>query len=316
MRRPGLAMAAAALCLAAGPVHAQNFFERLFGITPSRPGPPPVLYPTVPPSESLPQDEAPRRPAPPPVQARPGSIRAPSDDSVIGRDLKQNGSNGTLRIERTGRGDLKARLVLAGRRAAQSVETCTVELGGAEGVALISQGRPDGAGRYQVQDPTCPLQLDLLDEAVLVKGPADICVFQAASCQSDPSGVWGPEPAQLLGRVKDYESQRASADRIVRDNYKVMTQRARPEGVRPIVAEQAAFSADREMMCQNYAREGTTSFCNAKFTEARALALATRLGVTTTASTGSSESRARRRASDPYSLPSSDELMQRPSDDE
>lgn len=315
MRRPGLAMVAMALCLAAGPVHAQNFFERLFGITPSRPTPPPVLYPSAPPSDSLPQEEAPRRAAPSPVQARPTSIRAPSDDSVIGRDLKQNGSNGTLRIERTGRGDLKARLVLAGRRAAQSVETCTVQLGGADGVPLVSQGRPDGTARYQVQDPTCPLQLDFLDEAVLVKGPADICVFQTASCQSDPSGVWGPEPAQLLGRVKDYESQRASADRIVRENYKVMTQRARPEGVRPIVAEQAAFSADREMMCQNYSREGTTSFCNAKFTEARALALATRLGVTTTASTGSSEPRSRRRT-DPYGLPTSDELMQKPSDDD
>ena len=152
---------------------------------------------------------------------------------------------------------------------------------------------------------------------MLVKGPTDICVFQSAECQADPSGMWGPEPSQLMGRVRDFESMRASADRAVRENYKVMTQRAKPEGIRPIVAEQAAFSADRETMCRSYAREGTTSFCNAKFTEARALSLGTRLGVTSTGSTQSAETRPRRRQSDPYGIPPTDELMQRrPVDDD
>ena len=103
----------------------------------------------------------------------------------------------------------------------------------------------------------------------------------------------------------------------MRDNYKVLTQRAKPEGVRPVVAEQAAFSADREMVCRSYAREGSTNFCNAKYSEARALALGTRLGIGATASAQAAESRPRRRSSqpDPYALPSTDELMQRPRSD-
>ncbi|GJE44933.1 hypothetical protein AEGHOMDF_4126 [Methylobacterium soli] len=65
----------------------------------------------------------------------------------------------------------------------------------------------------------------------------------------------------------------------MRDNYKLMTQRARREDVRPIVTEQAAFSSDREQVCRTYAREGAHGFCHLRFSEARALALATRLGV-------------------------------------
>ena len=314
MKRFGPAFLVAALSLAAADAQAQNFFERLFGIAPSRPQPPPVYQqPTRAPPPEMPFDDAPRRaaPAPAPAVARPVAVRVPTEDAVLGRDLKQNGSNGSLKIERTARGDLRLRLSLVGRRSAQSAETCTVPLTGPEGAALVSQGRPEGIPRYQLQDPTCPLQLDVLDEAVLVKGPADICVFQNVACQADPSGLWGPEPGQLLPRARDFEQARGSADKAVRENYKVMTQRARPEAVRAVVAEQAAFSADREMLCRSYAREGATSFCNARFTEARAVSLATRLGVGTT--TASSENRPRRgrQPGDSPDLPPSDELMQR-----
>ena len=49
--------------------------------------------------------------------------------------------------------------------------------------------------------------------------------------------------------------------------------------MRPVVAEQAAFSADRETMCRSYRREAAHGFCNARFTEGRAVVLAARLGV-------------------------------------
>jgi hypothetical protein len=231
---------------------------------------------------------------------------------VVGRDLKQNGSSGSLRIERSGRGDLRVKMSVIGRKSAQSIETCTIPLAAGEGAPLVSQGRPEGVPRYQLQDPTCPLQLDVLDEAVLVKGPAEACVFQAVGCQADPSGLWGPEPGQLIARARDFEQARAAADKSVRENYKVLAQRARPENARPIVAEQAAFSSDREMVCRSYAREAATSFCNARFTEARALSVATRLGIAQPASTASAEPRPRRRQQpDPYALPSSDEILQR-----
>jgi hypothetical protein len=318
MRRISLALSVAALTATAGGAQAQNIFELLFGIRPARPPEQQPAYRRPPPEAPPPDasyDEPRRATAPaPPAMPRVGSVKAPSEDSVIGRDLKQNGSNGSLRIERTARGDLRAKLTLVGRKAPQSVETCSIPFAAGEGAPLVAQGRPEGALRYQLQDPTCPLQLEFLDEAVMVKGPAETCTFQSVSCQADPSGMWGPEPAQLLPKVRDYEAMRAAADRIVRDNYKVLASRARPENARPIIAEQAAFSSDREMMCRSYAREGTTSFCNAKFTEARALSLATRLGVNV--STASAEPRVRRRpTNDPYSLPPSDELMQRQPED-
>lgn len=259
----------------------------------------------------MPSDEAPRRAAPAaPAAPKPIAVRAPSEDSVLGRDLKQNGSTGSLKLERTQRGDVRLRLSVVGRKSAQSAETCTVAFGGGEPVPLVSQGRPEGAPRYQLQDPTCPLQLDVLDEAVLVKSQSETCTFQSGACQADPGGMWGPEPSQVLARARDFEQIRGSTDKAVRENYKVLAQRARPEAVRPIVAEQAAFSSDREMVCRSYARESSTSFCNAKYTEARALSLAARLGLSLTAS-NETRSRRSRAASGPEGLPPTEEIMQR-----
>jgi hypothetical protein len=80
-----------------------------------------------------------------------------------------------------------------------------------------------------------------------------------------------------------------------------MTQRAKGQDVRPIVTEQAAFSSDREQTCRTYAREGAHGFCNLRFTEGRALALATRLGVNTAtaAPTASAAPRPRRKSPSP-----------------
>jgi hypothetical protein len=317
MTRPRLPLLVAALCLAASGASAQNFFERLFGLTPSRPEPPPVQRqaPQAPPPEGLGDDNA-RKAALPPAPAKPVAIRAPSEDTVVGRELKQNGATGSLRIERTGTSDYRVRLTLLGRRAADSPETCPITFGDSGSVPLVYQGRPEGMQRFQLADPTCPMQFDLLDEAVLVKGPeSGMCVFQALNCQADPSGMWGPEPAALIPRARDFESIRASADKAARDNYKVLTQRASPQAVRPIVAEQAAFSADREQVCRSYVREGTHGFCNARFSEGRALSLGTRLGLTpgATAAIDPPVQRARRSrpldSDDPYSLPSSDQLL-------
>lgn len=319
MTRLRLPILLGAILLAGSPAQAQGFFERLFGITPDRPTAPPA-YQAPPAGEALPGDE--RRSAPP-AQARPVALRIPNDDSVIGRELKQNGSTGSMRIERTGRSDLRARLTFAGRRSAQSVETCSITMGGTEGAVLVQQGRPDGLQRYQIEDAasTCPLQLDILDEAVLVKPKGDSCLIQTPTCQADASGMWGPEPTQLVAKARDYEAARGTADKAVRDNYKVLVQRARPEGVRPIVAEQASFSSEREVVCRTYAREGSHSFCNARYSEARAISLAQRLGVSVasnlTAPSGPTPAEYRvRRRNDPYALPSTDELVQRsPLDD-
>lgn len=309
MRRLQLGFLVLAIAATAGDAQAQGFFERLFGLAPD-----PAPRQQSAPSEGAPEEPQ-RRPAPPPVQARPTSMRVPTEDGLIGREIKQNGAAGSLRLERTGSSDLRARLTVVGRRSAAPTQSCSVSFGGAQGVRLTFLGRPDGAQSYKLEESGCALQLDILDEAVLIKRSGEVCHVQSAGCTVDAAGLWGPDPSQLVPRARDYEAARGVADKGVRENFKALVQRARPENVRPIVSEQASFSADREMVCRAYAREPSHSFCNARYSEARLMSLANRLGVTvasaqgpTTAAAMPAEPRMRRR-SDPYGIPDTDDLV-------
>ena len=91
--------------------------------------------------------------------------------------------------------------------------------------------------------------------------------------------MWGPDPASLLPKAREIEEARGPADQAVRENYKALAHKVGPQAMRPVVAEQAAFSADRETLCRSYRREGAHGFCNARFTEGRAVVLAARLGI-------------------------------------
>ncbi len=294
MHAPLRPLAAAALVLGAllpGPAQAQNFFEQLFGI--GRAAPPPVPPASVPgrglpgdgtPGGSLPEGAAPETPRVAPTPPKPVVIRAPSEDGVLGQDLLLNGLSGNLKLERAG-GALTARMTVPGTKISQPTETCTVPVAGGAGVALAEKGRPEGTQRLEMPAGECVLRLDLLDGSVLVTpaGEGEQCTFKVADCSASPKGLWGPGPSGLLPRAAEFDAGRGSADRAVRENYKVMTSRVRGPDVRPIVTEQAAFSADRETLCRGYAREGTHGFCHLRVTEARALSLAARLGQTITA---------------------------------
>jgi hypothetical protein len=276
------ATAFVAAFLVPGPVRAQNFFEQLFGI--GRAAPPPVPPAPVPgPTPGAPgglaPEGVPEAPRPAPAPPKPVVIRAPSEDSVLGQDLLLNGLSGSLKVERAA-GGLTARMAIPGTKISQPAETCTVPLGNGAPVTLADKGRPEGAQRFEMAAGDCPLRLDLLDGSVLVtpSGEGEQCTFKAADCSASPKGLWGPGPAGLLPRSAEFDSGRGSADRAVRENYKVMTSRVRGSDVRPIVTEQAAFSADREQLCRGYAREGAHGYCHLRFTEARALSLAARLG--------------------------------------
>ncbi|MCJ2065642.1 hypothetical protein MKK63_23445 [Methylobacterium sp. J-088] len=296
-----LAVAAPAL-LAAPPAQAQNFFERLFGIKPERPPVPPRGLPEAPPAP-LPggggepgQAPAPETPRAPPAPARPVVLKAPSEEGVIGQDLQLNGMSGSLKLERTGTA-VTARITLPGTKISQPAESCTVPLGAGSPVTLNPEGKPEGVPRYEAAGAECPLRLDVTEGGILVStlGSGPVCTFSAADCATTPTGLWGPAPATLLPRASEFDTARGAADKAVRDNYKLMTQRARREDVRPIVTEQAAFSADREQFCRSYAREGTHGFCHLRFTENRALALATRLGANTAVPTATAAPRSRPR---------------------
>jgi hypothetical protein len=216
---------------------------------------------------------APAAPAPP----KPVPAKAISDASVLGRQLKLNGQDGSLRLERSGRDEWRARISLVGTRISRPGEACTIEP--SETLPVTLRGRPDGLLRYEIDVPSCPIAASLLDGALWVREPAGLCVIEASDCRLNPRGVWGPEPAALVPLARTIETDRGAADRAVRENYKILAQRAGPGEMRAIVSEQASFSADRETVCRNYRGEAAHGFCNARFTEGRAAQLAARLGI-------------------------------------
>lgn len=307
---------ALALAGSGGSAQAQNLFEMLFGPAPSRRAPPPpqpippgnvgrsVGYPPPQGPGGLPEgvEPSPRAPAPP-MPSKPVLLSVPSDDSIVGRDLKLNGTGGNLRIERAGAGTMRAVATFAGSKISNPAESCTIALSGGQPVTLVSEGRPDNLARFRTDAALCPVTFDVLDGAVLVDAKIPVCEIAESDCKAELGGLWGPDPASLIPRAKDFEQQRGTADRAVRENYKALTQRAQPQAIRPIVSEQAAFSAEREQVCRNYAREGTHGFCNARFTEGRALVLASRLGMAIAGAATSNARRSGRRSSPIAELP-------------
>lgn len=298
---------AALLAASTGAAPAQNFFEELFGI--GRAARPPVPPRNVPgpgpgaPPPGLPAPGDPNAPLDPnaenrpaaPAPLRPVVLKAPGEESVVGQDFSLNGLAGSLRLERSGNA-MTARVTLPGSKVSQPVESCKVPLAGGQPIALTSEGRPEGIPRYEAAGAECPLRFEIWDGAVMVTplGGNPVCTFSAADCATTPSGVWGPAAAGLIPRSGEFDTGRGVADKAVRDNYKVMTQRARREDVRAIVTEQAAFSSDREQVCRTYAREGAHGFCHLRFSEVRAVVLANRLGAGSAAPTAAATPRPRR----------------------
>ncbi|SFL34554.1 hypothetical protein [Methylorubrum salsuginis] len=275
---------------------AQNFFEELFGIgkaakppAPPRnvPVQPPAPVPGEPGAPALPGEGAETRPSAPPVPRQPVVLKVPAEDNVVGQDLLLNGLTGSLKIEKAG-GAYTALMTLPGTKVSQPTETCSVKLNAGKPVTLTAEGRSQGVSRFSANAAECPLKLDVLDGSVLATPLGDkVCTFTAQDCATTPSGLWGPGAAALIPQAGEFDTARGVADRAVRDNFKLMTQRSRGQDVRPIVQEQAAFSSDREQACRTYAREGAHGYCHLRYTEARAIALATRLGANTASPTAS-----------------------------
>ena len=288
----GLLVALAGLTgMSVAPARAQSFFEELFGIgRAARPPQPPRNVPVQPPQPvepgtpiaPLPGEGAETRSSVPAQPRQPVVLRVPAEDNVAGQTLLLNGLNGSLKIERSGAA-YTALVSLPGTKISQPTESCTVKLAEGRPVSLAAEGRAQGVSRFSVASAECPLRFEILDGSVLAtplgSGPA--CTFTAADCETTPSGLWGPNAAALMPQAGEFDTARGVADKAVRDNYKVMTQRARGSDIRPIVQEQAAFSSDREQACRTYAREGAHGYCHLRFTEARAIALAARLGANT-----------------------------------
>lgn len=197
----------------------------------------------------------------------------------MGRTLLRNGATGSsLRIEREGRNVYRARALFEGRAISDPAQSCAIDMGSQGALGLDAKGEPEGLPRFAFQAPACPIEFDVMEGAILVVSPRPACEFTAADCRVEVTGLWGPEPRALISRAKEMETARARADSAVREGYRALVSRAGPGQTRPIVAEQAGFSSERETVCRDYAGEGQHGFCHTRFTEGRAVSLRARAG--------------------------------------
>jgi len=220
---------------------------------------------------------APAAPAAPRAPSMP-AIKVAGEDAVLGRVLRRNGGFGEAVFEKTATGyGLKLRA--EGFQASNLVEPCAISFGDAA-LPVTALGRPAGVPRYKLEASICPIVFDVLDGALLVIEPTTPCVVEAAQCRIEPRGLWGPDSRTLPARAKEIETARGIAERAVREGYKVLTAKADAVEQRGIAREQAGFSAERELTCREFQREGQLGFCGARVTEAKAASIRARLGIT------------------------------------
>ncbi len=243
-------------------------------------------------------------PASSPAAPRPATmpaIKVAGEDAILGRVLRRNGGFGEARFEKTETG-YGLKLNATGFQIGNLTEPCAISFGEAA-LPVTEKGRPAGVPRYQLEAPACPIVFDVLDGAFLVVEPTQPCMIEAAACRIDPRGLWGPDSRTLAARAKEIESARAAAERAVREGYRVLTARADAVEQRGIAREQAGFSAERELICRDFQREGQLGFCGARITEARAASIRSRLGITSEAKPVTPRPRPRRPAEQPAPLP-------------
>lgn len=226
--------------------------------------------------QSAPPGTGPAVPAAPRPATMP-AIRIAGEDAILGRVLRRNGGFGEAAFEKTATG-FGLKLRAEGFQTANLTEPCAISFG-ETALPVTAMGRPAGVPRYKLEASICPIVFDVLDGAFLVVEPAQPCVVEAAACRIDPRGLWGPDSRTLQSRAKEIETARGAAEKAVREGFRVLTQRADGVEQRAIAREQAGFSAERELICRDFQREGQFGFCGARITEAKAAAIRARLGI-------------------------------------
>lgn len=227
------------------------------------------------------QQAAPSQPGAPAQPRGPGmpAIKVAGEEAILGKTLHRNGNHGEATFTKTATG-YGMKLSLDGFQSANLVEPCSVSFGD-EPVPVTALGRPAGVPRYRLEAPICPIVFEVLESSFLVVEPNEPCIVEAAQCRIDPRGLWGPDARTVAAQAREIERARGAAERAVREGYRTLTAKSDPVEQRSIAREQAGFSAEREMTCRDFQREGQLGFCAARITEARAAYLRARLGLST-----------------------------------
>jgi hypothetical protein len=238
-----------------------------------------LMLPGATPAESAPADAAAKPDKPKRhlrhAAARPASV-AVDPATALGRVLRLNGRNGELRLERGDDGALKVvKYSLLGEVVSTPAQPCRIDIVADEPIVATAKGEPDGLARYSAAIPACPLSFDLVSDGVLVPAQTDACVFAAADCQASPSGLWGPEPAELDKDPKAVSRARDAADRAIQDSLREMEKRD-SDAAASLAREQNDFSAERDEICRDYASEPRLGFCASRLAQSRAALLAKR----------------------------------------
>jgi len=212
-----------------------------------------------------------------PAKPKPAGPTPPSEETIFGRELAQDGNAGAILFQRAMDKEIAiTKLSLAGETISHPGEPCQVEIVADTPIPASFVGRPKGTLRYLADIPACPFSIDVLDGAILIGRSPPSCDFNAADCRVSPAGLWGP-----LGRdfgpdqVKSFERERSQAEKAVRLEFRSLMKEAGKdrEAVKKIAGEQAGFSSERVETCRHYSGEDVHGFCALRITQARALAL-------------------------------------------
>ncbi len=220
--------------------------------------------------------------APPPPGAQQPDKSTPdfasSAAAVVGRPLRLDGNQGQLLFSARGKLLRIDKFSLAGEVISDPSRKCLIEIVGKAPIETKSLGRPDGLERYEAEIPACPFSFDLLDGAVLAPAQNAACVFQAADCQASPSGLWGPDGANLEGDAKSIERQRALAETAAAGFLHTLETRlkGRPEA-KDLAREQSDFAARRDDVCRDYEKEAVHGYCASRMAQSRAALLKARV---------------------------------------
>lgn len=206
-------------------------------------------------------------------------VKPPSEDSIVGKPLTQDGSRSAIEFHRNGGAVQVSRLTLSGDRLSRSGESCRIDVAGAP-LALKPVDSENGLHRYQVDFPACPFSFEILDGAVLASNEGKACELKQADCRSDPAGLWGMAQTEFdPKKSKDMLGARARVEKTVRANFHALFDRYKKD--KPLrdvlVRDQAGFSSLREEICRSYANESDYGYCALRITEARAVTLAAQI---------------------------------------
>jgi len=215
--------------------------------------------------------------AKPKAKPRPKATLDAKIESVLGQTLKLNGASGAMVIAKHGDAFTVDTLTLQGESTTDSGAPCTIDVRGDAPIALKSMGKIDGLAHYSIDFPACPLEFDLLDRATLVPQQPSACIFQAAACQANPGGLWGPDAASLESSAKEIAAKRQKADAVLSASVNALMKRNKGKDAAKISSDEEAFAGQREEICKDYDGEATLGFCGSRLTMAHATSLAAKL---------------------------------------